>query len=71
MTDSRTFHYDASRNRILATDHPSVRRHLVVQGLPAIPARVARQFTRPVGSVPEARDAMFQLLNGNWTGPVE
>lgn len=64
----RTFHVDEKAGKILATDHPTVRAHLVRSGRLVVPAPVARHMTMTPGTHPDARGYAVQLVNANWTG---
>ncbi len=60
----RTFHIDQKNNRVIYTDHPSVKAHLLAQGYKlATTPRAARQYaSRHQSTIVEA--------NANWV-PAE
>lgn len=64
---NRTWHVDTKGKRVIGTDHPTVKAHLMAKGYKIAPASYARHLTMTPGTHPDARGYTYSIQNGNWT----
>lgn len=62
----RTFHADTEGERILITDHPTVKEHLLAKGYKLVPPSTARHMTMNVGTHSMAKGYSYEVVNALW-----